>query len=620
VNPLLLTQTIKDMGFKYAAFRSVYELKRKTCLLRWKFPVSYRQERFISLGEWRESAHFFFQTRGTISLPKQKSEKLRQDFERIQNGEVLYFSNLWYKTNGWLTNPDSGYHYDSDIHWTLVEDLDMKAGDIKYVWEKSRFSFLYTVIRYDYHFDEDHGRWVFDRILDWIEKNPLNCGPNYKCSQEISLRMMNWIFALNFYKYSMALTEEIFQKIINSVYWQIRHVYTNINFSRICVRNNHALTETLALYVTGLLCPFFPEADLWKRRGKKWFEEEIAYQIAEDGTYLQFSMNYHRVAVQLLTWAIVLADKNDDRFSDIVYERAYQSVNFLFQCQDDSSGSLPNYGANDGALFFPLNDKDYRDYRPQLDALHYLLTGQCLYQDEYEDRYWYCGDREITRRFQPLKKRFGVVVFEPGGYYLIREKDALTFIRCGKYRDRPGHADNLHIDIWYKGENVLSDGGSYKYNVEDRIARYFSGTESHNTLMLDGYDQMLKGSRFIWYNWSQALRALLFEQADGYCFTGVVNCFTYLDKRIRHIRKITKKKNDPVWVVEDHIEYKPDGVKMRQLWHTKNATMQITSDGNDNKISVAEGWCSSYYGQMEKTTQIEVTTEEDTVKTVITAA
>lgn len=50
--------------------------------------------------------------------------------------------------------------------------------------------------------------------------------------------------------------------------------------------------------------------------------------MAEDGTYLQFSMNYHRVVVQLLTWAITLADRNGELFCKEVYERAYRSVNF----------------------------------------------------------------------------------------------------------------------------------------------------------------------------------------------------------------------------------------------------------------------------------------------------
>jgi hypothetical protein len=339
------------------------------------------------------------------------------------------------------------------------------------------------------------------------------------------------------------------------------------------------------------------------------------YQIAEDGTYLQFSMNYHRVVIQLLTWAIALADKHEEQFNEAVYRRAYSSVNFLYQCQEESSGFLPNYGSNDGALFFTLSDNDYRDYRPQLDALHYLLTGESLYQSDYEDRYWYCGEHKPKQRsFQPVRKQYGMVSF-PNGYYLIREQDTLTFIRCGTYKDRPAHADNLHIDVWYKGENVLLDGGTYKYNTTDKLTHYFSGTESHNTVMLDDCDQMLKGARFIWYNWSEAECASILEKDDGYYFTGTVRCFTYLDKKIRHIRNMTKIKNKPIWLVDDAITHKPARFKMRQLWHTRSSNVQMTVDGV--KPVISKGLHSLYYGQMEETSQIEFITDTNSLKTTI---
>lgn len=188
------------------------------------------------------------------------------------------------------------------------------------------------------------------------------------------------------------------------------------------MRNNHAITETLALYLVGLLFPQFPESGEWKKKGKKWFEEEIKYQVAEDGTYLQFSMNYHRVVVQLLTWAITLADRNGERFCDEVYKRAYQSVNFLYQCQDDSTGWLSNYGSNDGALFFKLNDCDYRDYRPQLDALYYLLTSEHLYDRQYEDREWYLCEWKANRQMYPPIKNSLVA------FLLIRE-DIIVFVK-----------------------------------------------------------------------------------------------------------------------------------------------------------------------------------------------
>ena len=80
-------------------------------------------------------------------------------------------------------------------------------------------------------------------------------------------------------------------------------------------------------------------------------------------------MNYHRVLIQLLTIAISISDKNGDKLSEDIYENAHKALNFLYQCQDEVSGWMPNYGSNDGALFFPLSNADYRDYRPQLDVL-----------------------------------------------------------------------------------------------------------------------------------------------------------------------------------------------------------------------------------------------------------
>ena len=69
------------------------------------------------------------------------------------------------KNYNWITNPDTGFKYDINKHWTEIADYSKEAGDIKYVWEKSRFSFLYDIIRYDYHFNEDCATICFFRKL-----------------------------------------------------------------------------------------------------------------------------------------------------------------------------------------------------------------------------------------------------------------------------------------------------------------------------------------------------------------------------------------------------------------------------------------------------------------------
>ncbi|MFB9845312.1 alginate lyase family protein [Mucilaginibacter ginsenosidivorans] len=616
-------QLIGNMGWRYIFFRLGFELKKRTGIHKKAFPVRPAHETFLSLDEWRRDyVPFFFRSKGEIDFTLPLSKELEKEHAQISAYNFTFFSSLEYELGAdydWLTNPDTGYSYNGTAHWTDINDYNQAAGDIKFVWEPSRFSHLYTLIRFDKHSGVDCSAQVFDEISNWINANAINQGPNFKCSQEISLRMMNWIFALYYYRNSPTLTNELFDEIQHYIFWQTRHVYDNINFSRIAVRNNHAITETLALYIVGLLFPQLPGAAKWKKDGKRWFEEEIAYQVYEDGTFLQFSMNYHRVVVQLMTWAIRLAGLNNERFDEVVYDRAKKSLQFLTAAMDETTGWLPNYGANDGALFFKLSDNHFRDYRPQLEALSNVLGVKWPY-GHFEDSDWYgLKPFESSER---LAVPPGYRSFNKGGYHIYRSADSMSFVRCGNHKDRPSQADNLHLDVWHKGINILHDAGSYKYNADQSDLKYFMGSRSHNTVMLDDYDQMEKGARFIWYYWTQCESVKTSETDDHFFFEGIIKAFQYINKNIRHTRKITVHKKAFVWEVEDTIDNKPPEMMLTQLWHTCYPGMlkfeSSTALHEALKPSVGAGYYSSFYGKKEKCTEIAFATNENRVATRIT--
>jgi hypothetical protein len=519
----------------------------------------------------------------------------------------------------WLINPDTGYKYDVNKHFSKINDFSKEAGDIKYIWEKARFTFLYDLIRYDYHFNENQSAIVFNEIVDFIDKIPINQGPNYKCSQEISLRILNWTFALNYYKKSDFLTDDRFQKIINAIYWQLHHVYQNINFSRIAVRNNHAITETAMLYLSNFLFPFIPETQKWSTKGKKWLLKELQYQIYDDGSYLQFSHNYHRVIVQTLTWVLQFNRLNEIKFDYKIIDRIERTVDFLYQLQDSRTGWLPNHGNNDGALFFPLNNNHYRDYRPQLQALGTLL-GKQLYDEIFEDSFWFGIQESIIESV--IQNKSTLISYKHGGFYGFRD-EALTTIRCGSYKDRPAQADALHLDIWFNGMNILFDPGTYKYITSDDLVNFYFGTQGHNTLVIGNYNQMLKGNRFIWFYWTKKAQGQVVEFDDRFEFEGKIFGFPNAGKHIYHQRKVIKWKNIAKWEIIDKTNYigtDPVLVKWNVLESYKEK-IKVTSFDIHNQETVVNaitGWYSECYGVKEKTTQLLSTVNEGYCKTIIT--
>ncbi len=614
------------MGNRYMWFRVRHELEKKTGLLAKRFPVNPPPTKAPTLAEARTLLDkWIWPAAEQMHIRKAPNAELKSKSRSILDGNLLLFNSIphtFQKDEDWIVHPESGYRYNNQLHWTKIPDMSPEAGDIKYVWEKSRFSYLHTILRNDHNFGEDHSEWVFSEMDSWIRMNPINCGPNFRCSQEISLRVFNWLGALQFYRNKPGLTEERWSRYYYYMYWQMHHVWENIEFSRIAVRNNHAITETLALYIFGTLFPDAPDAAKWKTKGKAWFEEEIGYQIYPDGSYLQFSMNYHRVVVQLLTLAIRFSEKQGDSFKPVVYQRADKTLRFLQFFQDPVSGQLPNYGANDGALFFQFTDLPYRHYSSQLNALHAALHGQDIAGSPHtEEAQWFGYPKKaLLPEIASIPEK--LQVFGSGGFAGVKEKDTLTFFRSGTHKDRPSQADNHHVDLWFEGENILCDAGSYKYNAGEEDIRFFFGTRSHNTVMIDSKDQMVKGPRFVWMKWSQSIGLSAREEENGWTLSGEIEAFRQIRKGIRHKRTVHKVRGKAIWTITDEITGLK-GEDVQVIWHPspefgKKFTMTVRDvDGTVISPDVQSGWYSGLYGTKEEAAYWIFTSQSTKITTQI---
>jgi asparagine synthase (glutamine-hydrolysing) len=314
---------------------------------------------------------------------------------------------------------------------------------------------------------------------------------------------MAWVFAFYGFADSPHSTPEWIVTLAAMIAIHAQRIERNIAYAR-SQKNNHAISEGVGLWTVGVLFPEFKEAKKWRELGRRVIKEEAHRQIYDDGSYIQHSMNYHRLMLQDYLWAVRLGQINGYAFSAELLERFRLATEFLYQMMDQKTGRVPNYGANDGALILPLNSCDYLDYRPVVQAVSYLLDGERRFETGPwdEDLIWLFGVEALNASSKNIEQRN--INAHTGGYYTLRGSQSWGMIRCHSYRDRPCHADMLHFDLWYKGVNLLRDAGTFQYYCEPPWEHYFKSTAAHNTVEVDGKDQMEKGSRFLWYNWTKS--------------------------------------------------------------------------------------------------------------------
>jgi hypothetical protein len=164
---------------------------------------------------------------------------------------------------------------------------------------------------------------------------------------------------------------------------------------------------------------------------------------------------------------------------------------------------MPVYGSNDGALVLPLNNCDFTDYRPLLQLGSVITTGERMFEEgEWdEDVFWLCGD-ERAKKEERGKKLVGEAFPDGWSSYSSRE-NSKAVIRCTDFTSRPSHADQLHVDLWIHGHNIACDAGTYLYSGEGIWRNGLARTSAHNTVTVDGKDQMSMASRFTWTDWAK---------------------------------------------------------------------------------------------------------------------
>jgi hypothetical protein len=375
--------------------------------------------------------------------------------------------------------------------------------------------------------------------------------------------------------------------------------------------NNHGTSEAAALFIGGswLAAQGMAEGEQWHQTGRRWLENRVARLIGSDGSFSQYSLNYHRVMLDTFCMAEVWRRHLElPAFSVSWQARALSATQWLHSMVSPLNGDGPNLGANDGARLLQLTDTAYRDHRPSVQLAMALFAGQRAYA---EDGPWNYALQWLN---VPMPQVFapqpGSRVADDGGFAILRRGAAMAMLRYPRFRFRPSQADALHLDLWLGGDNLLCDAGSYSYNIEPKWLNYFGGTTSHNTVQFDDRDQMPRLSRFLFGDWlkTSSLEPLTEEAQATHFAAG------YRDgRRASHLRRISLGDSD-LKVVDEVAgfahkavlrwrvapgEWRLEGQRLINMNASSAHVLEVHATMPIVRCELVEGWESRHY--LEKT-------------------
>lgn len=465
----------------------------------------------------------------------------------------------------------------SDLWFTRLErslaHSERTDLDLKFVWEPARFGWVYPLARaYCVQPDERYAQRFWETVEAFLDNHPPYCGFQWLSAQEVALRLIAWVFGYQVFQNASASTEARKQRLIEALAVHAARIPCTIQYA-LAQNNNHLLSEAVGLMTAGTVLRAHPLAEGWWNQGWRWFILGIQRQIADDGTYVQQSTNYHRLMLQLALWARLVALRMGVALPAEVTCRLSAASQWLADCCELSNGRVPNLGPNDGAYIQPLSQSPFEDFRPVLQAAYRAFVGEAAFGSGAWDEMslWYgvwSGESPAGEAAAPkgvLRERERLSIRE-NAWVVLRSPDQTTWatLRCPRFFSRPTHADQLHVDLWWAGMNLACDAGTYRYTAsppwDNRLAEAFY----HNTVTIDGRNPMTRAGRFLWLDWAKTdiLVGRFDDGKNDLTIGGEHNGYRSIGVRVQ--RWVTLRENR-IWVIKDRIE-----APKQKKWQSKH--------------------------------------------------
>jgi hypothetical protein len=459
--------------------------------------------------------------------------------------------------------------------WTNYERRGNQIGDqdIKFIWESGRFAWACTLaMAFHLTNDQRYAETFWQNTEHFLTSNPAYLGPHWSSAQEVAIRLVSLAFAVQVFIKSRQASPERLNTIAKAIAIHAERIPPTLPYAR-SQKNNHLISEALGLYTASALLPEHPLASKWHSLGWEWLLYAFQTQIDQDGTYIQHSTNYHRLMLQAALWmyAVHAGSYVDEPIPEEITNRLKAATQWLRKLVDPETGRVPNLGHNDGAYILPLTVGSFHDYRPIIYAAAQTfnqtkLTPRGSWNDLGD---WLSSPSVPAQTVASLDFSHDEIaatdlISQPPHILQNHKNGSWAYLRVASFHSRPAHADQLHLDLWWRGINLAQDPGTYLYNAPSPWENSLTSALVHNTVTVDGNEFMRRVGRFLYLDWAQAEIVASKVAADGNPLSLTAQHNGYRNLGLLHTRKVTIGE-DGHWEIIDHLDGSPGSFHSARL-------------------------------------------------------
>jgi hypothetical protein len=379
-----------------------------------------------------------------------------------------------------------------------------EVGDIKYVFEPSRFYFL-PFLALDYSINDDNESLEkINRILrEWKDQNPFLNSIHWTSGIEVGIRSINLIYTHMVLSYNNKIPEAIDLNIRELIIYSYKFLAKHL--SLYSSANNHLIAELAGL---NAISSYFT-SDRIQKDSRKWINmlfNEIVKQVNEDGVNSELCTHYHAEVTDHFLQALRFVERSKTKIPKQIHER-YKKM-FAFVRHVEYNGLETIFGDNDeGYLINPYYDKSFSLYDSLILSANMEFNLDHYAKNQFDLRNFLIYGDDLESVSKVSAEKIKDEIFKESGYAFLYDhvssaKASFDFGQIGdKISAAHGHSDIFHFNFELQGEQILIDSGTFQYHKRFSDWRsYFRGVTAHNTISIENSDHAFQNSRMSWLN------------------------------------------------------------------------------------------------------------------------